>query len=344
MPRTLSVPDIATGLHRLAAAAGDAPAWCAEAERLLQHAIPFDVAGWQAIDPVTVLMTGHWSRQLPNPDQPRFAGIARNEYLDSDVNRFADLARAGRTAASLAQATHGRPQASARYRDMLRPNGFGPELRAALVDHGVCWGSLMLLRDHDRADFTLSDVDILARLAPPLARILRGPLVAPVRPTDGPGVVLIDGTGVPDERTPAAARWLARLPGDPPDVLATAAAAVLAAGSASLCARATDGTWLALDAAPLEDDPRRVCVIIAPAPASSTAPRLMAALGLSRREQEITNLVLAGQSTEQIGRALFITPYTVKDHLKVIFDKAGVRSRRELSARLFALQRPDLGL
>jgi DNA-binding CsgD family transcriptional regulator len=319
------------------------PAWSAEAERLLHKAIPFDAAGWQLIDPVTLLMTEHWSLQLPQPDRPRVTGLAHNEYLDNDVNRFADLARARRPAASLAQATGGQPHRSPRFRDMLRPNGFGPELRAALVDHGVCWGSLILIRELGRAEFTPSDVDTLAAVAPQLARIMRCPaeLFTPVPSVDGPGVVLVDDEGVPDVRTAAAARWLATLPGDPPDVLATVAAAARSGGSASVCVR-TAQAWLTLDAAVAEDDPGRICVIIGPAQPPTLAPRLMAAFGLSRREQDIATLILAGKSTDEIARTLFITGYTVKDHLKVIFDKAGVRSRRELVARLFYTHRPEL--
>jgi DNA-binding transcriptional ArsR family regulator len=43
-------------------------------------------------------------------------------------------------------------------------------------------------------------------------------------------------------------------------------------------------------------------------------------------------------STSEIAGALFIAPGTVQQHLKAIFDKVGVSSRRELVSKIFDQQ------
>ena len=92
------------------------------------------------------------------------------------------------------------------------------------------------------------------------------------------------------------------------------------------------GTWVVLHGACLVGGASsRVAVIVEPAHPARITPLLMSAYGLTEREQEVTRLVLQGE----IAGRLFISPHTVQEHLKRIFEKTGVRSRRELTGKVF---------
>ena len=81
---------------------------------------------------------------------------------------------------------------------------------------------------------------------------------------------------------------------------------------------------------------RRVAVIVEPAHPARIAPLLMSAYGLTEREQDVTRLVLQGESTAGHRRPSFVvSPHTVQQHLKSIFEKTGVHSRRDLVGKVF---------
>jgi DNA-binding CsgD family transcriptional regulator len=61
----------------------------------------------------------------------------------------------------------------------------------------------------------------------------------------------------------------------------------------------------------------------------------MSAYGLTEREQDVTRLVLQGNSTAAIAERLVVSAHTVQQHLKSVFDKTGVRSRRDLVGKIF---------
>jgi DNA-binding CsgD family transcriptional regulator len=80
---------------------------------------------------------------------------------------------------------------------------------------------------------------------------------------------------------------------------------------------------------------RRIAIIIEPANPSRLYPLLMSAYGLTEREKDVTRLVLQGASTSQIAVELVLSAHTVQQHMKSIFDKTGVRSRRDLVGKIF---------
>jgi DNA-binding NarL/FixJ family response regulator len=66
-------------------------------------------------------------------------------------------------------------------------------------------------------------------------------------------------------------------------------------------------------------------------PPSALAPPALEGLrDLSPREWEVLRGIAAGQRVETIGRTLFLSPHTVRNHLKSIYRKLGVRKQGEL--------------
>ena len=56
---------------------------------------------------------------------------------------------------------------------------------------------------------------------------------------------------------------------------------------------------------------------------------------LTRREEEIVNLIILGYSNKQISNTLFISENTVKTHLANIFSKYGITNRLQLIKHVF---------
>jgi DNA-binding CsgD family transcriptional regulator len=90
-----------------------------------------------------------------------------------------------------------------------------------------------------------------------------------------------------------------------------------------------------IEGAPLEGaELGHVAITVRAAAADEIFDLLGKTYDLTRRERQLVALVLGGLATKQLAEALCISPYTVQDHLKAIFAKTGVRSRRELSSHL----------
>lgn len=338
----------------------DAATVFAEASPRLRHLVPFDAAVWMMTDPATGLPTAP-TREENLDDQPgRCSRAWRNEHLGGDVNLFRDLARADLPAAAL-RATTQDPWQSARYRELLRPSGFDDELRAVLRAGTNPWGAIMLFRHHGQDAFTHQEVGLIASLSEPLGEALRV-RARPAKPLDRlighdqPGLLLFDTAGALISANDQARAWLAELPPSeftcttdlgvtvPSWILgvvfrASAAAGGRGDGTARARVRTPRGPWLTCHASCLWDADAsldQVAVVIEPATATEIAPIIIQAYDLSDREQQIIRLIVRGASTTDISDGLFVSPHTVRSHIKTIFGKVGVSSRGELVAKLFA--------
>ena len=109
-------------------------------------------------------------------------------------------------------------------------------------------------------------------------------------------------------------------------------------GSARLRVRDRRGRWLVLHASALTgptSDTGSVAVVIEAAKSAEVAPIVIEAYSLTPRERDVLGALARGESTAEIAAALYLSPHTVRDYVKAVFEKFAVSSRGELVARLF---------
>jgi DNA-binding CsgD family transcriptional regulator len=323
----------------------------------LRRLMPVDAAFFATADPETLLFTGAYAEEPLDAATPMFLA---NEFGCSDVNKFTSLAASARHVATLDGATRRDRPSSLRSRDIMQPLGLGDELRAALIVGQDCWGYLCLHRDDHPLGFTSSEAAIIARLGPHIAHALRQATLLHISTVSGdtasPGVVLLAKDLSLVAITADAEHLISLIDDDGstklplPVAVYTVAVALqdVRRGTAASHAlpstrvRTKDGRWIRLHASRLHgaDGEDRIAVVVEPIEARATVPLILSAYGLSTREAEVARLVLRGASTHAIVDTLHISQHTVQDHLKAVFDKAGVHSRRDLVGRLLGQPTP----
>jgi DNA-binding CsgD family transcriptional regulator len=106
--------------------------------------------------------------------------------------------------------------------------------------------------------------------------------------------------------------------------------------TASARLRTRAGRWVLVRGSTLgQGADARTAVILEAAQAPELAPLIADFYGLTASERAVTQLVAQGHPTSEIATRLYVSPYTVQDHLKAVFEKVGVGTRGELVARLF---------
>jgi DNA-binding NarL/FixJ family response regulator len=121
----------------------------------------------------------------------------------------------------------------------------------------------------------------------------------------------------------------------PPTALRALAAAARTGSASGAVAVPGRSGWITLDASLPEAAGGRVAVVIDRAAGPQSTALRLETYGVTAREREVAALVAQGCSNSEIAAALVVSPYTVQDHMKSLFEKTGVSSRRELVARIF---------
>ncbi|MFR9723114.1 LuxR C-terminal-related transcriptional regulator [Streptomyces sp. MS19] len=349
----------ATGPARVIARAAKAPdalGMFAEASAALRVLLPYDASVWRATDPLTGLMAA--PVRAENLDEGGCAVYWECELFTENVNLYRDLAEAPEPVASLREATGGLPARSTLYQRFMRPRGFADELRAVLRVGGRPYGHLSLFRAKGRPAFDPAETRLVAGLATPLARVLRSfaepashpPAGAP----HGPGLLLLGPSGDLLSANDEARAYLDDLPAGPATptalgirlpawVRATALKARAVAdghdrGPARVRVRTRSGRWLVCHASCLREAggaPGPSAVVLGPAATSEIVPLIVDAYELTERESQVTQCIARGLPTGRIAHELHLSPHTVRDHVKAVFEKVRVSSRGELVGKLF---------
>ena len=309
------------------------------ATRVLRRAVPFDAMAGVWFDPETGLPVDEWiDNSLAGGAGSRLPEIGLHE---TDITAFRQLAASGRAVASTSEATGGTLDRS------RRPRSVGDELRSVYFGDSGVWCGYVLYRERGAPDFTGRELDLIASLnggPPDIQRVrLQQDLSSDVGDGD-PGLLLLDDRDGVEMTDAAAAVWLDELGAGRrlPVVVSAVArrAREIASGDSGLAAtartRTASGRWITVRGWVLQNDSEtRTAVTLEPARRSELAELLADAYGLTARERRVSRLVAQGLTNAAIAARLYLSIYTVQDHLKAIFDKLDVSNRGQLVARLF---------
>ncbi|MCB0908065.1 MAG: helix-turn-helix transcriptional regulator [Nocardioidaceae bacterium] len=355
MNLTLMAQRVLRDVEVVSRAGLDVESFFAEAMSSLERAVPHVGACVATVDPTTWLLTStHKYGDLRGRDEHDHEwGVL--EYGEAEDTSFGELARRGITAVGMHAHTDGETARSTRMDAFMQPYfGYSDELRVVLHDRGEVWGGVAMFRETGSAPFDEDEVALLAALSQALSAGTRAGLLATLATTpppvpSGPAVIIVGSDDTVQQLSAGAEvrvrdLMLSDSAANPTGIISSlvGAARRFAAGQTDRpprCrVRSRSGMWLVLHATPLSargDSHGDVVVTIDEARPPEIVPLVVAAFDLTPREREITQLVLQGVDTKEMASTLHLSAYTVQDHLKSIFTKADVGSRRELIARIY---------
>lgn len=332
-------------LERLATSTLDCESIQHEAIADLQRLVGFDRWCWPLADPKTLLPLGGAAEHDYGPRIPR---VLELEYSGGDFAAKDVLARRANLAGSLSVETGGDLARSPRWDEVLRPVGIGDIAVVACRDTQGCWGWIEAYRDSSDRPFHDDDLEFLASAGFALGSALRrglGCLPPPGKVISKPkttAVIVLNTDLAVLSATAGARAWIDAFPlaqlfatwGMLPAVVypvATRARAGVA--QARALDQVADGRWVVIEAAPLEGEAGgQIAVTLRDATPRETFDRRCRVYGLSRRERQVAAALLTGLDTHAAAERLFISRHTFQDHLKSVFEKMSIHSRREMLA------------
>jgi DNA-binding CsgD family transcriptional regulator len=317
----------------------------------IRRVVAFDWHVWLLTDPETSVGSAPLA-EIPPPllvDLPR---LIRLKYL-TRVNRWTTLIS---PVASLSDATGGDLAQSLVWHELLSSHGVVDVASLVFTDRFGCWGFLDLWRTGAASSFTSDDLGFLARISDPVTTAIRrcqaatfATASAAHRDWPGPMVLLLSPELDMLGQTPETHEYLrllmppsdghAPVPAGAYNVAAQLLAVEAGVDSDPPSARVhlSDGLWLTLRGARIghADPPgqRSIAVTIERASPDERMSLLARAYGLSARESEVLQHLMTGLDTREVARRMFLSEHTVQDHLKSIFSKTSVHSRRTLLSR-----------
>ncbi len=321
---------------------------------VFEQALPFDLAVWFSLDPATLLPTRFetrfqdpfmramndslskaFGRGLRRFELKMIERVMRLELSTEDGLSPSALSQKSGHVATLYDVTDGHPDRNPRFNAFPLPGAIRDELRVLLKDAGEAWGMVWLARRD--GVFSKEDQALVASFAPKLGSIVRMSLLreavgAGNGLADPPGLILMADDVTIGSVSPEAEHllgpWTPEVDWHWASVLRAMRQKL---GRASMVVEGARGA-VTVHTTMFGDTEAIIVERVRP---YRLADRLVRTYGLTPRERDVAGGLSRGWSTRRIAFELDLADYTVQDHLGAIFNKVGVRSRKEVLAKLF---------
>lgn len=317
---------------------------------LLGQEITLDAYCYTVVDPQTLCSVGAVTEQSVEAIHHRIMTL---EYGEPDVYKYEEMIQGGQYFARLSDALLSSLY-SPRYEQVLLPNGFTDEIRAALMVQGQCHGFLTLFKKRTKEEPYFQDAELeqVKMLMPLMGEALKKYYHDIIEERlsvneKEQGIIIFNPNLAVMSINEKASRLLfilreqeqltePHLP-KPIQAMCTRLLADKLQAFASVVVPIKDMGYIAIRASIMKtsSQERQLAVMLNEASPQEMLSFLMEAYHLTAREQEVIFEIIKGISTKEIAQRLTISYYTVQDHMKAIYHKVGVSTRNELVWRIF---------